>query len=518
MSVASAARLALGSPEGRLILLEASRRKAAWDNLLASAGRADSLRAIGRILGLAIAAVVMTAGYAGLLLGKGTDGVQRILAEPRGGLMATILALLILLDSARRGLGLFGRGWQDRFEFEWLPIAGIPPRAISLRAAVAAAARAVALAWAPGLALLARLGNVSTSARFASVFVTVGFALVGDALGRRVRFGRPLLRLGLGGILLVAYLLSTGLFLSALVSANLSDVQTRMMVLAGSPWRISLTGSAVLLGVSFVSSWACANFALSAARWSWSPQPSTEVFVSGAGESRVAGRAVVRPRGALSVLLVRDLSRIANWLRREPVAACVLIVASSVFHFVLLLNTGRLPAAFMPSSLPWTALFSIALPALGISEVLWGEEAAGVFGWTRVVMGRAGLLIVSRCLATFIALVAWSTVLILLVLAHPLARMGAIPLLGYSWLLSASAAVWAAAAGAWGIRAGMNTELLGRTARYGAVVAGAVLPAIACWQLAALTGGAFSIVFGGTLLWVACIQGRHAQFNSRHTT
>lgn len=518
MNVASVSRIALGSPEGRLLSLEVSRWKAGWDNLLASAGRTDSLRAIGQILGLAIAMCVATAGYAVLLLSDGREGVEQLLAGPRGGLMATVLALLLLLDGTRRGLGLFGRAWQDRFEFEWLPTAGIPARAISLRSALASASRAATMAWIPGLALLSRPGHFATSSRVASLLVTVAFALAGDAVGRRVRFGRPIHRVGVGGVVLLAYVLCAALFVSSVMSANLSDGQARLMLGAGSPWRVSLTGGAIVMGVSFVSCWASANAALSAHRWTWAPQRSSGTSLARvvrAGARNTGAAVVVRRRGTLTVLLLRDLSRIGNWLRREPAAAGVLILASSLLHVVLVLNTGKLPRAFMPGSLPWTGLFSITLPALSVSEVLWGEEAAGMYGWTRVVTGRAALQIVSRCLATVVILLAWSAVLTLLVLVHPLARTSAVPLLGYGVLLSASAATSAAAAGAWGIRTAMSTELLGRAARYVAVIAGSALPAIVCWQRSAMTGLAFSVVLGGALLCAACRQGRRAQFYSQ---
>ena len=465
-----------------LLRLEAARRVAGLSNALQATDAASR-----GVIVRALAAATVAVGGAGVVF-------QRVTASPSAaaslegidlGEKAMVVALSVVwvivvgVDGVRRGMRApdATRTGIDRY----LVGARITRFALAARATLATLAVACVLSLVPLCFLVALPGDYPTATRLGAFALTLGIALVGDAIGGRWRAGGRSWRVVLVAIGVLEIAADLQAILSRIYGIRPgAEAWPRGAMLAG--WEAVVAGAspgrALVVGVGMFLAGAALAFWC---RW--------HILVTGESlrrpdVGRVAGQVARAPRQAHSTsrgaaLWKREWSRLRAWSATEPLAVVgVVVISGAIAWTVRWMPPSAASALTSPMMVPWFMLYAGAVPALAVTHVLWADESPEFAQWLHALLPDPVLAPMLRASTGALVLAGW-VVVVTSILATRATWHDTWHALGFGLAAVVSASAVAAVSGVWACRGAWNATVVGRGVRTVAVVVGLCLPMLA---------------------------------------
>lgn len=476
----------------QLCSLELQRIAARTRNLAHARDRDSRIAALRGLLVAAIASALVVLPLARLL--RGTDAV--VPQEDLGlvALLTALFGLLALADGFRRTA--FADRDPDLPLARYLRVAGTQPHARAARLAMRAAALSVGIAPLVVLPAAPLTDRYPAANRGAFLLIAAALFLVGQAAGalhagirrRPLRGVAPAIGVTLIATLSLAWVEHLPPVREALGDLRLGDsLFSSIEFLLATP-AVPVGLWAIAIGAAFL--------ALRTAEAKHAAFPAGR----SAAEIRLPGRSFRIAPTPLASLRRRDLARIANRLRSEPVLIAAAFVPGTLIHVAMASEGGAAVASeisgFVRTIMP---LFVLLLPALLASEALWSADDRTAWSYGRAVgvvdadflRARAGVLALMFSVGFVLGIPVFAAV-----------RTPIGPLAGYV-LASATAVITSTAAallgGALALRWGGDARA-SKVPRYAAAIAGLILPPLLsiwlpAWALLLAAGAAAAAAF-----------------------
>lgn len=485
-----------------LLRLELARWTAGVSNAL-QATDADSRRAVAR----ALAAVSLGVGGALVVLGRLTTAAAPAALDATAVMLvlSAFAVVVVAVDAARRS----ARTHEARSSGidHYLLGAPIARSAVAVRATLGAGAVVAVAAWVPLAVVLALPGDVSVEVRIGALALTLGVALLGDALGVVWRASAWRWRL----VLVVCA--------GAEVVGDIAPLVALARDTEATGWRprgaVSLVWEAVVrgtpgvalgLGVAVLA--AGLLFAVGCRWWLLQARASYDPSLRARSARRVGSTrsrpTTVRARSRAGALWSREVTRLVAWVRAEPVALVgVLGFSGCLAWSVRWMDAAGAEALTGPMILPWFLLMAVAVPTIALTHVLWADETPGFTRWLHALLPAPVLAPTLRATLSALILAGWTLCVVAVLATRTTALVAWHALgLGVAMLLSASALV--ATTGVLALLGEWQATAVGRLARTASAVGGLVGPVLVVVTWPASAGVSSTLGALGLALVVAC--------------